>query len=510
MNRNVALDKARGHDVWDVAIIGGGATGLGAAVEATTRGLSTILLERRDFAAATSSRSTKLVHGGVRYLEQGNISLVREALHERARLLANAPHLVHKLFFVVPCYRWWEKSYYRAGLAMYDLLAGSQSRPRTKLLSAHAAKGLVQGIETTGLRGGVCYWDGQFDDARLAITLARTADKHGATLINYAPVIELRKEQGKVTGVDALDAETKQPISIRAKCVINATGIFVDEVRQWDDAQRSPMLAYSQGIHLVLPRSFLQSDVAIIVPKTKDGRVVFIIPWHGHVVVGTTDTPIEAAEYDPQPQEAEIEFLLEHAAMYLSRKPERSDVTGIFVGIRPLVRGSAKTKNTAKISRDHTIAISDSGLVTITGGKWTTYRKMGQDVIDTAIRLHGFKAKVSCTADLRLIGADRRQGVRQMQLEQESCFSSLDLYGDEREYLEQLIAERPELGERLVAEHSYTKAEMVWGIRREMARTIDDLLFRRTRLGLLDSQRAQEAIPIVRGILRDEGIVDGF
>jgi len=508
MKREEGLQRAQTKQSWDVAIIGGGATGLGAALEAASRGLKTILLERRDFASATSSRSTKLVHGGVRYLEQGNVSLVREALLERARLCRNAPHLVHKLNFVVPCYRWWDKLYYRLGLGVYDLLAGSKASPRSRLLSSAAVQEWLPGIQIKGLRGGVAYWDGQFDDARLAIALARTAHQCGATLINYAPVLGLRKEQGKISGLEAMDAESGNAFAIQAKCVINATGIFVDEVRQWEDGDKKPMLAFSQGIHLVLDNDFLKGNTAIIVPKTSDGRVIFIIPWHGKILVGTTDTAIDRAEYDPQPQESEIDFLLEHAGIYLSKRPQRTDIRSIFVGIRPLVK-AAKSKATSKLSRDHTIVVEESGMITITGGKWTTYRKMGQDVIDTAMRAHGFKAKPSCTAEMKLIGAMDSGNVI-VASSNESNFSSLSLYGDERNKITALIHERPELGNPLAPGYGYTRAEMLWGIRHEMARTTEDLLFRRTRLGLLDRGAAEYARPMVQQLLREEGILHGL
>lgn len=509
MNRDAALQRAQAGETWDVAIIGGGATGLGAALEAVTRGLKVILLERRDFASATSSRSTKLVHGGVRYLEQGNVSLVREALHERARLCANAPHLVHKLTFVVPCYRWWEKPYYRLGLGVYDLLAGRNARPKSRLLSAAAVGEMLPGIQRSGLRGGVAYWDGQFDDARLAIALARTAAKHGAAVLNYVSVLGIEKENGKAVGVRAMDTEKGTSFSIRAKSVINATGIFVDEVRKWEDPKSESMLAYSQGIHLVLPRDFFDGETAIIVPKTKDGRVIFIIPWHGQVLVGTTDTPIQAADYDPQPTASEIDFLLEHAGLYLRKQPQRSDIKSSFVGIRPLVRRS-KSQATSKLSRDHTIVVENSGMLTITGGKWTTYRKMGQDVIDTAIRSHRLPASPSSTATLKLVGADRNFENVPIEYGSERDFESLKLYGDEQPELRALIEQNTALAQPIAPGYGYTRAEIVWGIRHEMARTAEDLLFRRTRLGLLDEKACRSAVPVVEELLREEGIKHGI
>lgn len=505
MNRDEAWLKASSREIWDVAIIGGGATGLGAALEAATRGLKTILLEKRDFASATSSRSTKLVHGGVRYLQQGNISLVREALHERARLLVNAPHLVEQLFFVIPCYSVLEKLYYRAGMAAYDCLAGSQARPRARMVSADEVEKVLPTLKRTGLSGGVEYWDGQFDDARLAVTLARTASEHGATILNYTPVTGLVSNAGKICGIECVNSENGETAEVKAKCVINATGIFVDDVRKWSEPSANNMLAFSQGIHLVLPKKFLRSHKAIIVPKTKDGRVVFIIPWHGSVVVGTTDTPISSACYDPEPQAQEIEFLLEHAGMYLREAPTQSDIRAVFVGIRPLVRGGGDGNHTSKISRDHSITVDSHGLITITGGKWTTYRKMGQDVIDEAIKRGEFKASPSKTAELRLVGAMSSSGELRKQAV-DSPFDSLHLYGAERKEVEKLIESEPAWGERLVADYPYRKAEVVWAIRREMARSVEDILFRRTRLGFLDEQASQAAIKTVQQIMAVEGL----
>jgi glycerol-3-phosphate dehydrogenase len=505
MNRDEAWLKASSQEAWDVVIIGGGATGLGAALEATTRGLKTILLEKRDFASATSSRSTKLVHGGVRYLQQGNISLVREALHERARLLVNAPHLVEQLFFVIPCYSMLEKLYYRAGMAAYDCLAGLQARPKSRMVSPQEVEKVLPTLKNAGLSGGVEYWDGQFDDARLAVTLARTATECGATILNYAPVTGLVHEAGKICGVECVNSESGESAKIRAKCVINATGIFVDDIRKWSEPSAKNMLAFSQGIHLVLPSRFLQSHKAIIVPKTKDGRVVFIIPWHGSVVVGTTDTPISSASYDPEPQDNEVEFLLEHAGMYLQEAPTKSDIRAVFVGIRPLVRGSGQGNQTSKLSRDHSITVDSHGLITITGGKWTTYRKMGQDVIDESVKRFDLKASPTRTADLRLVGASLALGESDFH-DSNIPFDSLRLYGSERKDIEKLIEMEPALGERLAEDYPYRKAEVVWAIRREMARSVEDILFRRTRLGFLDQHASQSAATTVQQILLAEGL----
>lgn len=492
MNRNDSLQRAAENTLWDIAIIGGGATGLGAALESVTRGLKTILLEKKDFAEATSSRSTKLVHGGVRYLEQWNVSLVRDALRERARLLENAPHIVNPLAFVVPCYKWWEGTYYRTGLKAYDWLAGNDRFPGSTWMKASGVISAIPTLKENSLKGGVCYFDGQFDDARLAITLARTAAAKGATLLNYAPVQSLTLSGSQVDGLEFVDAETNKSYRIKARKVINATGIFVDEVRRWSDRSAKPLLAYSQGIHLVLPRRLLPGQTAIIVPKTKDGRVIFIIPWHGRVVVGTTDTAIASAVYDPKPQEQEIEFLLDTAADYLQEAPTRSDVLGSYVGIRPLVQRGAKSESTAKLSRDHTIENDTSGLLTITGGKWTTYRKMGEDVIDAALKTSDIKALPSCTATLKLFGGQESVLPRQVQQPNET-FDPLRYYGTEASKMREMVAKYPELNEAIVDSLPYRKIEVMWGVRYEMARTAEDVLYRRTRCACLDQLGTEKA-----------------
>jgi glycerol-3-phosphate dehydrogenase len=492
MDRNESLQRAAEDTLWDIAIIGGGASGLGAAVESATRGLKTILLEKKDFAEATSSRSTKLVHGGVRYLEQGNVSLVRDALRERASLLENAPHIVNPLAFVVPCYRWWEGTYYRTGLKAYDWLAGNDRFPGSTWMNAKAVSSAIPTLKETSLKGGVCYYDGQFDDARLAITLARTAASRGAVVLNYAPVQSLTISGSRVEGLEFIDAETSKSFCIKARKVINATGIFVDEVRRWSDRTAKPLLAYSQGIHLVLPKRFLTKQTAIIVPKTKDGRVIFIIPWHDRVVVGTTDTPISGADYDPQPQSQEIDFLLETAADYLRETPSRSDVVGSYVGIRPLVQRGAKSTSTAKLSRDHTIENDTSGLLTITGGKWTTYRKMGEDVIDMALKTSDIKALPSCTATLKLFGGEAAASPQQFE-QQGNAFDPLRYYGSEANEMRALLRRYPDLSEPIVDTLPYRKIEVMWGVRYEMARTAEDILHRRTRCACLDKLGTEKA-----------------
>ena len=497
MNRDEMLARLRERrDPWDVVVIGGGATGAGVAVDATTRGFSTLLLEREDFAKGTSSRSTKLVHGGVRYLEQGNVSLVMQALKERGILRRNAPHLVHDLPFVVPNYSWWETPFYGVGLKIYDLLAGQYGFGESRLLSREETLERLPTLRQDGLRGGVIYHDGQFDDARLLIHLMMTAADHGATVVNYAPVVQIRKgADGFVDGVVAEDAESGERFSVDAHVVVNATGIFIDETRRLADPNASPMVAPSQGIHLVLDRSFLRGGTAIMVPHTRDGRVLFAIPWHGHTVVGTTDTPIEQPSYEPLPFEHEIEFILETASQYLSRPPKREDVLSVYVGIRPLVKAaSSDAGRTSALSRDHTVHIDDSGLLTIGGGKWTTYRHMAEDTVDHAITLGRLSERLCVTRTLPIHGY----------AEDAEQLDSLWVYGSDGEKVRNLASESPELGKQLDAVLPYIAAEVVWAVREEMARTLEDVLARRTRALFLNARAAVRMAPSVASLLARE------
>ena len=422
MNRTESLAAAAAGHTWDVLVIGGGATGLGVAVESASRGYTTLLLEQSDFAKGTSSRSTKLVHGGVRYLQQGDVSLVLEALHERGLLIQNAPHLVHHLPFVVPVYDWWEGPFYGIGLRLYDALAGKLGLGPSKNLSREETLERIPTVEPDGLRGGVIYYDGQFDDSRLAITLARTLADLGGTPLNYARVTGLLRVDGTgggigtesssgsvsgaIEGVTAIDEESGREMEIRARVVVNATGVFTDEVRRMDEPAAGPMVTASQGVHIVLDRTFLPGDSAIMVPHTSDGRVLFAVPWHGRVVVGTTDTPVPEASLEPRALEEEVEFLLTHAIRYLTRDPVASDVLSVFAGLRPLV-GSPDSETKA-ISRDHTLMVSPSGLVTITGGKWTTYRRMGEDTVTQAAVVAGLPERESGTEKLRYTAGPTR------------------------------------------------------------------------------------------------------
>src|ERR1700691_4704581 len=495
MNRPAMLARVQARSTpWDIVVIGGGATGVGVAVDAANRGFAVLLLERMDFGSATSSRSTKLVHGGVRYLEQGNVSLVMEALKERGLLRQNAPHLVHDLGFVVPNYSWWEAPFYGIGMKVYDLLAGKYGFGKSRLLSREETLERLPTIQTEGLRGGVIYYDGQFDDTRLLIHLAATAADQGAVLLNYAPVVEItRGTDGFADGVIAVDSESGERMKIPAHVVVNAAGIFADHVRRLAEPEVEAMVAPSQGIHLVFKREFLLGNTAIMVPHTSDGRVLFAIPWHEHTLVGTTDTPIQEPSYNPLPFEEEVQFILETAAQYLSRPPKRSDVLSVYVGIRPLVKAGSGASKTSALSRDHTIHVDNSGLLTIVGGKWTTYRHMAEDCVNHAITLGELPDVPSKTHDLRIHG-----------YKQEDSLSSLGVYGSDGDDILALAAADERLGRQLHPALPYIGAEVVWGVREEMARTVDDILSRRTRALFLNARAAMEMASAVAALMAEE------
>ncbi len=524
MNRATGIARLE-SETFDVLVVGGGATGLGAAVDAAARGYRTALIESEDFAKATSSRSTKLVHGGVRYLQQGDIGLVREALHERANLLRNAPHLVHELRFVVPAYRWFELAYYGAGLAAYDLLAGRSGFARSRIVGPRRARALIPALRAAGLRGAIVYSDAQFDDARLAVTLARTAVDRGAALANYVRatgfVYDERRTDAaqvaggvvrRIAGVEALDRETNRTFAIRARAVINATGIFVDEVRALDNRAAKPLLTHSRGSHVVVRADALGrtarapagaawgpiDDAALLVPSTPDGRVLFALPWHDRVVIGTTDIAASQAELDPVPTRAEIAYLLETVNGYLAEPLAASDVLATFAGLRPLVDRKAATS--AQQSREHAVDVSASGLVTIAGGKWTTYRKMAEDVVDAAAARAGLPQRPSPTAALALHGAPPADA----RAREPGAEGSLTVYGTDEVAIAALRAHDPGLRERLHPSLSYTYAEVVYAARHEMARTVDDVLSRRTRAAFLDTAAARASAPAVAALLARE------
>lgn len=486
MTRADCLSAATSGSVFDIVIIGGGATGLGAAVDAASRGHSVLLAEQSDFAKGTSSRSTKLVHGGVRYLKQGNVSLVLEALRERGLLVRNAPHLVHSLAFVIPNYHWWEGPFYGIGMKVYDGLAGRLGLEPSRWLTREDVLGLLPNLEPEGLNGGIIYHDGQFDDSRLAVNLAQTAVEKGASVLNHTRCLGLIKEGGHVAGVQLRDEESGREFEVLARVVINATGVFADSIRRMDEAGAQPMLSPSQGIHFVLPREFLPGDTAIMIPKTDDGRVLFAVPWHGRIVVGTTDTPVENASLEPRPLDEEIDFIFTQVSRYLTRDPAPADVLSVFAGLRPLIK--AEAGSTAALSRDHLISISDSGLITIAGGKWTTYRRMAEDVIDHAEMIGALDHRLCVTQNLAIHGSAAPAG---------DAGDHLACYGSDAEGIRALIDADPSLGVRLHPELEHLHAEVAWHVRHEMARTVEDVLARRTRALLLDARAASESAEAV-------------
>ncbi|HTE06077.1 MAG TPA: glycerol-3-phosphate dehydrogenase/oxidase [Planctomycetota bacterium] len=534
------LAKVAAHlGAWDVLVIGGGATGVGVAVDAASRGHDVLLLEAHDFGKGTSSRSTKLAHGGVRYLEQGNIALVMEALKERGLMRRHAPHLVHELAFVVPSYDWWETPFYGLGLKLYNLLAGRYGFGPSTLLSREETLARIPTLKLQGLRGGVVYHDGQFDDSRLLVSLAQTAAEQGALLLNRAPVTELLRDgEGRVLGVVARDAESDRAIRAEARVVVNATGAFADEVRRLAEPGAGPLIAPSQGVHLVFDRDFLPGRSAIMVPHTSDGRVLFAIPWHGRTLVGTTDTELPGPELEPRAQEQEIDFILATAALYLRRAPARADVRSVFAGIRPLVRAvsrgaadhaarpghsdqasdtrhagrasdagraghvgrfsRAARRATAALPRDHVIHVDDSGLLTIAGGKWTTYRRMAEDVVDRAAALGHLPERPCRTKELNVHGwIPAQHGADPVE-------DPLQVYGSDAPALRELQREDPALAEPLHADLPYTGAQVVWAARHEMARTVEDVLARRTRALFLDARAAIAMAPRVAELLAAE------
>ncbi len=492
MQRTEMIRSLTDVQEWDICIIGGGATGLGAAVDAASRGYKTILFEKYDFAKGTSSRSTKLVHGGVRYLEQFNIKLVLEALNERGLMLNNAPHLVKNQSFIIPNYEWWESSYYGLGLKAYDWMAGRLGLGPSEFLSAEETLAAAPTIHPEGLRGGIRYHDGQFDDARMAIHLAMTAADHGAIVLNYFPVEGFLKTKDVIRGVQVRDAIQDVVYEVFSKTVINATGVFSDEVRKLDDPNAEDILSPSQGIHLVLDSDFLPSDTAILIPRTDDGRVLFAVPWHHKLILGTTDTPIETVTAEPRALEEEIKFLLEHIRHYLTKAPGNEDIRSVFCGLRPLVKGT--TKSTSALSRDHSITISYSELISIAGGKWTTYRKMAEDVVDMAAQKGQLIFVKSETSSLPIHGYQK-----------ETDFNApLYYYGADKPAVEKISKEDPLWQERIHPRLEYILAEIIWSIRAEMSQTVEDVLARRTRMLFLDARAAIESAPLVAGIMAEE------
>jgi glycerol-3-phosphate dehydrogenase len=491
MIRSEMLEQLDKVERWDLVVIGGGATGLGIAIDAASRGYKTLLLERNDFASGTSSRSTKLIHGGVRYLAQGNIKLVKEALKERGLILKNAPHLSRKQLFVVPSYRWWEKYYYATGLKFYDLLAGRLGIGKTSILSRKSVLQQLPVADVSSLSGGIGYFDGQFDDARLALNMAQTAAEQGAVLLNYFSVDGIISEKKKVNGVTATDQISGKSCTISSKAVINATGVYVDDVLRMEDAASRGMVSPSQGIHLVLDKKFYPCDTALMIPKTADGRVLFAVPWYNRVVVGTTDTPVDEILKEPLPFREEISFIIYHFNKYMKTEIGESDILSIFTGLRPLVKTS-NTGNTAMLSRDHTIVVSTGGLITITGGKWTTYRKMAKDAVDNAAFVAKLKPHPCVTENMHIHGW--QENVNQD--------DPTHVYGSDGENIKKIIEKKPELAELLHPDFPFCRAHVYWAVKMEMACKLEDVLARRMRLLFLDVRIALQVAPEVAELMR--------
>ncbi len=470
MDRGLNLDSVRQRaEPWDLVVIGGGATGAGCALDAASRGYSVLLLEQHDFGKGTSSRSTKLIHGGVRYLRQRNFSLVRESLHERGLLLKNAPHVVHPQEFIIPCFSLWEKFFYGIGMKVYEMLSGKLSIGKPRIITRGEVLERLRNIDSRNLTGGVLYYDAQFDDTRLLIDVLRTASSHGAVVLNYARVTALQKDdKGRLNGVEFEDAETGEGYQVNTRAVINATGAFCGAVQKMSDANSGPAVVFSQGVHLVFDRKFMPRETALMIPKTADGRVLFCIPWLGHVLTGTTDTQVESAELEPKALDSEIDFILETASAFLNSKPTRSDILSVFAGIRPLIKpaGSAATSS---LSRSHDLFVDPAGLVTITGGKWTTFRQMAEDAIDKAVEIAGLDKRKCLTGEL-----------------------PIDISG---------LVER---GENLHNDLSIARSDIVRAIGDEMARTVEDVLARRSRALFLNARAALEIAPTVAAIMAAE------
>lgn len=492
MNREEQLHRLSQNETYDIIVIGGGATGLGCATDAASRGYKVALLEKHDFAKGTSSRATKLVHGGVRYLAQGNIRLVREALFERGRMLRNAPHVCKVLPFVMPSYKWIDKWYYGIGLWIYEFLSSKLSLGETKFLSKTKTLEYLPDINKKGLVGGILYFDGQFDDSRLAINLAQTAIENGAIVLNYCGVSQFVKEHNQIVGVVAKNTFTDEEYHIRGKAIINATGVFADEILQMAEGNSAKTIAPSQGIHFVIDKHFFSGNIALMIPKTEDGRVFFLIPWHDQLILGTTDTSVKDVSLEPQALQEEIDFVLHHFNKYSTSKITKNDVKSVFVGLRPLAKLDHQS-STAVMPRDHKIKILPSGLIHVTGGKWTTYRNMAQHAIDIAIQ-KGQLEFVKCqTKRLKIHGWTEQK---------EDLY--LSVYGSDATEIEKMIQENLDLNEKLHPDYPYTEAEVLWAIRNEMAQTVEDILARRIRLLFIDAKAAKVAAPRVAAILTKE------
>ena len=496
MKRQIFIDELRSQSgiTWDIIVIGGGATGLGVALDGASRGYKTLLLEQADFAKGTSSRSTKLVHGGVRYLAQGDMVLVMEALYERGLMLKNAPHLTSNQEFVIPIYNSWDAFVYTVGLKFYDLLSGRLSIGKSYFINRKNTLIRLPQLNPKGLVGGVVYHDGQFDDSRMVMALAQACAEKGSIVLNYFKVTALLKDNNsKINGVKAREIVSGEEFDLKAKVVINATGVFADEISRMDNAESKPTIRPSRGVHIVLDKSFLQSESAILIPKTDDGRVLFAIPWHDVVVVGTTDRPLEIISLEPVAQESEIDFILQTAAKYLMKPPRREDILCVFAGLRPLAANPNNPVSTKEVSRRHKITLAPSGLLSVIGGKWTTYRRMAEETINKAIDA-GFLEKRNCvTSELKL--ATLATG---------NSLDRLHVYGDRFFEISQLISDNSGLGIPIDHRFPYTRAEIMWICRNEMPLMIEDMLARRTRALFLNARASSEIAAEVASVMAEE------
>lgn len=514
MNRLSHLAELQQEKIYDLLVIGGGATGCGVALDAASRGLSVALVEKNDFAEGTSSRSTKLLHGGVRYLEmavkrldRGQYNLVRDGLRERGLLLKNAPHLTSRLALVTPLYSWWQIPYIFAGLKLYDLLAGKAGIGHSRLLGRKGALARFPMLKARGLKAGVLYYDGQFNDARTALALAMTAAERGATLVNHVEVRGLLKDSGRIVGAELLDRLRGTSWSVRARGVINATGPFSDELRRLDDPTVTPLLKVSSGIHIVLDERFVPPGAGLMIPATEDGRVLFILPWEGHALVGTTDEAAEVVEH-PRARAEEIAYLLRHVRDYFDVQVSEADIQAVWSGLRPLVFATG-AENTARLARDHLIQFSPSGLLTITGGKWTTYRTMAEDAVNQAVLNFLLRPQRGCqTRSLPLVGgASYAEGGERSLIENyalsSQCARHLHrAYGDRASAVAELARAG---GNRLLVQgHPYLEAEVLYAARYEAAGRVTDVLVRRLSLALVDRTAALAVLPRVVELLAQE------
>ena len=470
MNRSSNIKLLNNNKKFDFIVIGGGASGLGCALDVSSRGYSVVLLEKFDFCKGTSSRSTKLIHGGVRYLEKGQISLVYEALKERDILIKNAPHLVKQVGFLIPVYNYFLKFYYFFGLKIYDFISGNLSFEKSRTVNRESAIKLVPNVEKQKLKGGVVYFDGQFDDSRLGIDIALTSEINNAVLINYMSVESLIKENGKIKGVIAHDSVNNSNFSINSDNVINATGVFSRSIMELDSNKLKTVIRPSQGVHLVVDKCFLNGNFGILVPKTSDGRVLFAVPWQDHVIIGTTDTVVDNPSFNPESTKEEIDFILENVKNYLELYPKRDNIKSVFVGLRPLVANNSNSKS-KDLSRKHKIIVSKSGMVSVIGGKWTTYRRMAENVIDLALKKTKLPFVKSKTSDLKI-----KNGLIDIDFSKESLSDDFFL----------------------------SKEMIIHYVKNEMALNLDDIMSRRSRCLFLNTKESIRIAPMVAKIMSNE------